>query len=810
MAPTVRREYLLRGIVQGVGFRPHVAAVASRHEVTGLCGNDDLQVFIEVQGDCGDLDAFIGDVLARTPPLARVIDTTSRALPPVPGETGFRIVPSRHLPGVRTLIPPDVATCPDCLAEMSDPGNRRHRYAFTTCTHCGPRLTIIEDLPYDRAATTMRHFPMCPRCADEYADPHDRRYHAQPISCYDCGPRLWLATPDHPRASRPDPAPVDPEEQEALVAEVRQRLSDGQIVAVKDLGGFHLLCDARDRGATQRLRARKRRPDKAFAVMVADAAAARRLAVLDEPQLAVLTSQARPILIAAQSGDYDLADAVAPDSDDVGVMLACTPLQALLLEPGADGAPAFVATSGNLSGEPLCHDNDEALHRLAGIADCFVLHDRGIHVPVDDSVLLAPRGAATVPLRRSRGHAPLPLVLPRTAAGTHDEPVVLGVGGELKNTFTLGIGDMAFVSAHVGDMGSLAAQRAFEASVHQMLAIQCRRPELVVCDLHPCYATTSWAQRWVDAHPGTELLGVQHHVAHALSLLAEHSIGAGPVVVAALDGTGYGAQNLSTASVADNTPHIWGGELLQLGSHEDPSPWNWRRIWHLPEFSLVGGDRAVRHPWRIAHGLARAWGLDIAGTPATTQAPPAELRLVVSQLDSSQGTVPTSSAGRLFDAASSLLGLCQQASYEAQAAMLLERAAARWHPEPAELSAPPPADVRAVVAGLLAPGTAGVAQRAWEFHRGLALVLADQLTRAAGQAGTTTVGVSGGVAANRVFTRLLVGALRERGLRVLTHRLVPPGDGGLSLGQAWAGRLSRSAEADPPRACPPSGFPRNP
>lgn len=767
-----RREYLLRGVVQGVGFRPYVATVAARHRVSGLCGNDEQQVFVEAQADAWTLDAFWADLLAALPPLARVIATSSRALPVLPGESGFRIVASRHAPGVRTLIPPDVATCADCLADMADPGNRRHRYAFTTCTNCGPRLTIIEDLPYDRPATTMGAFAMCPACLAEYTDPADRRYHAQPISCYACGPRLWLVSRPLPddlarAAERPIAAPAGPGDQQAVLAEARRRLLAGQVLAVKGLGGFHLMCDARNPSAVEVLRERKRRSGKPFAVMVPTLEAAGGLAVLSDAQREVLASPARPIVIAPMTSGYDLAEQVAPGLSDVGLMLPYTPLHTLLL----GGDLALVATSGNLSEEPLCHTNADALGRLAGLADAFVLHDRDIHVPVEDSVMQAMPDGQVLPIRRSRGYAPLPVLLPGAAHG----PVVLAVGGELKNTFALAQADMAFVSAHVGDMGSLASQQAFEASVRQLTGIHRCEPEIVVADLHPDYATTAWAERYAAAHPDVRLLRVQHHAAHAFSLLAEHGIGAGPVVVAALDGTGYGT---------DGT--IWGGEILTVGPPDAPA--SWQRTWHIPEFSLVGGDRAIRHPWRIAQGLAHAWQLDVAGTPATLGAPDAELRLVASQLRSGVGVVRTSSAGRLFDAAAALLGLCLSASYEAEAAMRLERAAGGSLAD-VRLDVPP-SSPRDVVIDLLAHPERSIADRALRFHLGLARVFADQLSAAAAAAGTTTVGLTGGVAVNRIFSRALTADLAARGLRVLTHRVVPPTDGGLSLGQAWAGRLA--------------------
>ena len=758
----IRRGYLLRGVVQGVGFRPHVVVVAARHPVTGLVGNDDRQVFVEAQGDAAALDAFWADLLATVPPLARVLTTAVADLPPVAGETGFRIVPSRRAPGARTLIPPDVATCADCLADMADPADRRHRYAFTTCTNCGPRLTIIEDLPYDRPATTMRAFELCPACRAEYADPADRRYHAQPISCHDCGPRLWVAPAGRP-LQPPDAAVDRRAAQDAALADAVARLRAGQVLAVKGVGGFHLMCDARNPDAVARLRDRKRRTGKPFAVMVADLDAARRLAVLTDDQADLLASPARPIVIAPQAPGYDLVAGVSPGLGTVGVLLPYAPLHWLLLESGL----ALVATSGNLAEEPLCFTNEDAAARLAGVADALLLHDRGIHVPVEDSVFVA--GAAvgtpsvTVPGRRSRGYAPLPVVLPGGG------PVVLAVGGELKNTFAVATGELAFVSAHLGDLGSLAAQRAFEASVAQVTGLLRVTPEVVACDLHPGYATTAWAERFADAR-GVELVAVQHHHAHALALLVEHGV-TGPAVVAALDGTGYGP---------DGT--IWGGEVLRL----DATHPGWQRVWHLPTFPLVGGDRAIRHPWRTALGLAHAWGLDLPDAAPAAAAD--ERRLVESQLASGVGVVATSSAGRLFDAAAALLGLCATASYEAQGPLELQAAATAWaaahRPRPPEA----PAALPGLVADLLGPGSVG--ERAWRFHVGLAGVFARVLAEEAARAGTATVGVTGGVALNTLFTGHLARLLAEHGFALLTHRAVPPNDGGLSLGQAWAARLA--------------------
>lgn len=772
----VRREYLLRGVVQGVGFRPHVAQVASRHPVSGFCGNDDAQVFLEVQGEPAAVDAFWDELVATLPPLATIISTSVRMLAPTPATgTGFAIVASRRGGGARTLIPPDVATCTDCLAEMADPANRRHRYAFITCTNCGPRLSIIQDLPYDRPATTMKAFPMCVRCRREYADPADRRYHAQPISCYSCGPRLWLADPRDPAQAtgvRPGPAPAGPPDQAAVIAEGARRLRAGAILAVKGIGGFHLLCDARNPAAVGTLRTRKRRSQKPFAVMVPDPAAATGLARLSVAQLRLLESVARPIVIAPMTGGYDLADAVAPGLADVGVLLPYAPVHTLLLE---ETAMALVATSGNLSDEPLCHTNTDACSRLAGLADAVLLHDRDIHVPVEDSVHLALPAGGSIPVRRSRGYAPLPVSL---APG----PTVLATGGEIKNTFALAIGDQAMISAHVGDMGSLAAQRAFEASVSQLLRIHRAEPEIVVCDLHPGYATTAWAERYAEAHGGVSLRPVQHHLAHALSLLAEQTRHDLTAVVATLDGTGYGT---------DAT--IWGGEVLRL--HLDGTVLDWSRVGHVPTFPLAGGDRAIRHPWRVALGLAYAWGIDLGPTEALADAPTVELELVRSQLSSGTGVVQTSSMGRLFDAAAAVLGLCPRPSYEAQAAMELERAALSWRP--ASTAATTPADFAEVFDELLRTPQRPLPERAWRFHRGLAYAVATMLIEEAERAGTTTVGLSGGVALNRLFAAAVAEHLARVGLTLLTHHLVPPNDGGLSLGQAWAGRLAITESADP-------------
>ena len=761
----MRRAYRLRGVVQGVGFRPHVAKVATDFPLTGFVGNDDESVFIEAQGTASDIENFMTQMLATLPPLASVLQCVAREIPEQEGEQGFRIVSSRRRSGTRTLIPPDTATCPDCCREMVDPNNRRYHYPFITCTNCGPRATIMVDLPYDRDTTTMVKFPMCPACQAEYTDPKNRRYHAQPVSCFDCGPVLWVSDTTNPNLRPPtgDRRPLIA----AALSEARARLRRGEILAVKGIGGFHLLCDARNQEAVARLRKRKNRGDKPFAVMAPNIKSARRLAELNGSQLEELSSPARPIVIAPFGSGYDLAPAVAPGLGDVGILLPYAPLHLELLSAECTDM-ALVATSGNLAGEPLCFTNEDALARLAGIADGFVFHDRDIHLPMEDSVFLA-NSQVTIPSRRSRGYAPLPVALPQAAAAP-----ILAVGGELKNSFCLASRDWAHISGHIGDMGTLASQEALDRAVTQMLNFQHSRPEKIVCDLHPAYSTVSWASRFAEQRD-IELLQVQHHVAHAYSLLAERSH-LEPAVVVAVDGTGYGT---------DGT--IWGGEILEIAGAA------WYRRTHLPSFSLVGGDRAVRYPWRVALGIAHDWNLEwitpkISAEIGDRQGKSAELELVKSQLNSGFGVVATTSCGRLFDAAAAILGICTEVTYEAQAAMELEHAATSWANRHIGAPALRFNSYRELFE-MLAEDEREVGERAWLFHLGLAQLLTTQAEENAQKAGIKTVGLTGGVALNRLFSSHFIGIMREGGYEVLTHKNVPPNDGGLSLGQAWAAVL---------------------
>ena len=761
----MRRAYRLRGVVQGVGFRPHVAKVAANFPISGFVGNDDESVFIEAQGAASDIENFMTKMLATLPPLASVLQSVCRDIPEKEGEDEFRIVSSRRRSGARTLIPPDTATCPDCCREMTDPKNRRYHYPFITCTNCGPRATIMVDLPYDRDTTTMVKFPMCPTCQAEYTNPENRRYHAQPVSCFDCGPVLWVSDTTNPNL-RPPAGNRRPLIAAAL-SEARARLRRGEILAVKGIGGFHLMCDASNQEAVARLRKRKNRGDKPFAVMAPNVDAAQRLAQLNPQQLTELSSPARPIVIAPFGPGYDLAPAVAPGLGDVGILLPYAPLHLELLSAEC-AEMSLVATSGNLAGEPLCFTNADALARLAKIADGFVFHDRDIHLPMEDSVFLA-NSQVTIPSRRSRGYAPLPVTLPQAAAVP-----TLAVGGELKNSFCLVSGDWAHISGHIGDMGTLASQEALDRAVAQMLNFQHQQPEKVVCDLHPAYSTVTWASRFAEQR-GIELLQVQHHVAHAYSLLAERSH-LDPAVIVAVDGTGYGT---------DST--IWGGEILEIAGAA------WHRRAHLPSFSLVGGDRAVRYPWRVALGIAHDWKLDwitqkISAEIGDRQGKNAELELVKSQLNSGFGVVATTSCGRLFDAAAAILGICTSVTYEAQAAMELEYAATTWANRNAEMQAQRFGSYRELFE-MLTEDDREVGERAWLFHLGLAQLLGDQAGETAEKAGIRTVGLTGGVALNRLFSSHFIRIMREGGYEVLTHNKVPPNDGGLSLGQAWAAVL---------------------
>ena len=777
----LRRRLVVRGVVQGVGFRPHVARLANGLGLAGTCRNDATSVVVEVEGTAALVEEFARRLEDEAPPLARIMSVASAELP-ASGGGGFAIVGSTVSDGARTLVPPDTAVCDDCLLELHDPADRRHRHAFITCTNCGPRFTITEDLPYDRPATTMATFPMCAACAREYADVRDRRHHAQPIACHDCGPTLRVIDPHGHEMAAGTEASV-----RAAVAALRA----GAIVAVKGVGGYHLACDAASSSATTVLRQRKARPDQPFAVMVADLEGAEQIVHVGAAA-EVLTSPERPIVLLARRLGAPVADRVAPGLGELGVLLPYTPLHHLLfadLPDGSPGAPpALVMTSGNLSGEALCFDDADALARLGGIADAFLTHDRAIAVPCEDSVL-AWHESGAVPLRRSRGFAPLPVPLGRAGG------VVLAAGAELKNTVALARDGLAFVSAHVGDLGSLESRAAQAGAAAQLLRFHRAVPEMVVADLHPGYASRAWAEA-VAADLRIPLYDVQHHHAHLASLAAEHGRLDDPVLGVVFDGTGYGCD-----------AGIWGGEFLLLGDGGLSA----ERLGHLGTVRLPGGDEGVRNPVRTAALALLSAGVELAGTPVADALTDAEHAFVRKLHDTGRGWVETSSVGRLFDVVSALLGVRSRVTYEAQAAVELEVLARRSSARAAGVSLELPCRrdsgpvlldpdplVRSLAAALR--DAVPVEDLAWAFHDTLAAAAADLAGELAAAHGAHWIGLSGGVFSNRLLLALLKQRLTSAGFGVLTHSLVPANDGGLALGQVAVGvrALQQSREDRPP------------
>ncbi len=741
----------LRGVVQGVGMRPFLHRLAHRHGLGGWAANTGQGVELEVEGPREAVEAFLAGLAAAPPPAARIMELIQRPLP-WRGHGSFAIRESQAEPGP-AQPGPDLATCPRCLAELQDPGDRRYGYAFLNCTDCGPRYTITAALPYDRPRTALAGFPLCPDCAREYRDPADRRFHAQAVACPACGPRLWLEDAGGSPLADPDP-----------LAAALALLRAGRILALKGLGGFHLAVDASNREAVGELRRRKRRPAKPLAVMVADLAAARRVAVVSPSAAKLLASPAAPILLLSKREPSPLAPELAPGLGRLGVMLPYTPLHHLLL---AGGLAALVMTSGNLSDEPLAAENQEARRRLAGLADFFLLHDRPILHRVDDSVLL-PVGPAAIPLRRARGLIPWPLQLPRRC------PSILALGGLQKNTFCLTRGDQAFPSPHLGDLASPEARELQAATLAHYQAFLGVTPRVVAHDLHPDYPTT----RQAKAHPAPRKLGVQHHHAHILSCLAEHG-GSGPVLGVALDGAGWGADG-----------RIWGGEVLLA------EPRGYTRLAHLAYVPQPGGEAAIRAPWRMALAQLRAvHGSDfpLAELPLGGWLRPGQAEGLAALLAGGLNCPPTSSAGRLFDAVAALGGLCPTVSYEGEAAARLEAladpAAGRpydfsWEegPWPWVIATAP--TLRGVVADLLAGEP--LTRVSGRFHATLAELFAEICLALQRKTGLERVALSGGVFQNATLLRGLTAGLARRGLRVLTHRQVPPNDGGLSLGQALA------------------------
>ncbi|MFF1451305.1 carbamoyltransferase HypF [Streptomyces sp. NPDC058274] len=774
-----RRRVTVRGVVQGVGFRPYLYSLATELALSGHVTNTPEGVVAEVEGAAWAVTQFCDRIATHAPPLARVESVDHRELPAT-GGSAFTIIASRTDGPARTLVSPDMATCGDCLGELADPSDRRHRHPFINCTHCGPRFTIVTGVPYDRAHTTMAGFAMCPDCAREYTDPADRRFHAQPVACPACGPRLRLLVAQSSPGEPPRSAGAgDP------IAGARALLARGAILAVKGLGGYHLACDATDPAAVALLRRRKARGDKPFAVMVRSAADLEDLVRMGPEERALLEGGTRPIVLlrrrrdlAPATGSPGPAEAVAPHSPDLGVMLPYTPLHHLLLGlPGdADGPRMLVMTSGNVAGEPIVTDDEEALERLAPLADAWLTHDRPIHVPCDDSVLRVCDGEPLM-VRRARGYAPLPLPLPVTVRPA------LAVGGDLKNVFCLGEGRRAWLSAHIGDMDDLGTQRAFERAETQLESLTGVRPRMLVADRHPGYRSAQWAGRNAS---GRTVVRVQHHHAHVAAAMAEHGLDGGrPVIGVAFDGTGHGDDGA-----------VWGGEIL-LADYE-----GFVRFGHLAYVPLPGGDAAVRRPYRMALAQLRAAGIAWSDDlPCATACPADERRVLARQLERDLNCVPTSSMGRLFDAVSSLAGVCHRADYEAQAAVELENAALHAPAEDTTSYAfglrtaapdsddPVRADPAPVLAAIVADLRAGTdpALIAARFHRAVTGLVHGMCVRARTRHGLDTVALTGGVFANTLLSSACAAALRADGFTVLRHHLVPPNDGGLALGQLVVG-----------------------
>ncbi|MEJ8633166.1 carbamoyltransferase HypF [Streptomyces sp. MS2.AVA.5] len=770
-----RRQVTVRGVVQGVGFRPFVYTLAEELGLTGWVTNNADGVVAEVEGPGRAVADFCTRIGSEPPPLAVVESVEHRAVPVQSGDHGFTIRPSAGGPG-RTLVSPDTATCDDCLRELADPADRRHRHPFITCTHCGPRFTVVTSLPYDRDRTTMAGFPMCADCRREYTAPGDRRFHAQPIACPICGPRLTL---------RRGTADTAPRQDAAALAEARGLLAQGAVLAVKGLGGYHLACDASDPTAVRTLRKRKNRGDKPFAVLADSLETVERLAQVGEAERELLLGPRKPVVLLRRhrsAPTADVAPGVAPGSPDLGVMLPYTPLHRLLLGLPGDppGPTVLVMTSGNRAGEPIVTDDTEALTRLDGLADAWLMHDRPIHVPCDDSVVRICAGAE-LPVRRSRGYAPFPVALP--------VPVVpaLAVGGDLKNTFCAGDDRYAWMSAHVGDMDDLATLTAFERATAHLTDLTSVSPRMLIADRHPGYRSTQWARRAAETS-GLPLRQVQHHHAHVASAMAEHGLdGSAPVIGIAFDGTGYGDDGA-----------VWGGEVL-IADYD-----GYRRFAHLAYVPLPGGDAAVRNPYRMALSHLRAaalpWSDDL---PCTAVATPGERKLLDRQLERDLACVPTSSMGRLFDAVSSLAGVCHRVEYEAQAAMELENAAlsdvtgsvgddarndayrfilrTETEDPAAPLIADPAPVLAAAVADIRAGAPAGPVAR--RFHQGVIALVQEVCEVARHRTGIETVALSGGVFCNALLTQGCCDVLERDGFTVLRHRRVPANDGGLALGQ---------------------------
>ncbi|MCB0103569.1 MAG: carbamoyltransferase HypF [Anaerolineales bacterium] len=765
----------ITGIVQGVGFRPFVYNLAVSLNLKGWVKNTSAGVHIEVDGDQETLDIFLQKLRDDAPPLSR-IDDFSASFGPGNGFTQFDIIHSESVDGAFQPISPDVAICDDCLRELFDPTDRRYRYPFINCTNCGPRFTIIQDIPYDRPFTTMAGFPLCPDCEREYKDPTNRRFHAQPVACAVCGPKVWLEMQNaevggQNTEGRRQKAEGGIQNDEAVV-ETQRLLAEGKIVAIKGLGGFHLACDATNASAVTELRTRKLRVDKPFALMMPDLETIEQHCFVSDEEKALLTSPAHPIVLLKKKPESTIVEEVSPKQDWLGVMLPYTPLHYLLFSNQHSPISALVMTSGNLSEEPIATDNAEARERLANLADAFLMHDRDIHVRCDDSVVRVFSEQSpitnhqlpiTYPIRRSRGYSPFPVKLP------FEVPPLLATGSELKNTFCLTNRNYAFLSHHIGDMENYETLKSFEQGVEHFERLFRVKPVAIAHDMHPNYLATRYALERAERE-NLPTFAIQHHYAHVAACMAEHGLSE-PVIGVSFDGTGYGDDGA-----------IWGGEFL-VADYK-----SYQRAAHLEYFPLPGGDAAIKKPARAALALLWSLGMDWDDALESVKEFCAEDQVVLRvQLEKKINTPMTSSMGRLFDAVSALAGVRQKVNYEGQAAIefeaMVDSAEAGHYAFGVESGQ---VRVRSVVEALVKDVMAGVSTSkiSARFHHGLAEAVCETVQKIHGETSLRKVILSGGVWQNLTLLRRTLSLLREDGFEVYIHREVPTNDGGLSLGQA--------------------------
>ncbi len=792
-----RAQIQIRGIVQGVGFRPFVFALAAENSLKGRVLNNAVGVLIDVEGEDESIERFINSIKTDPPPLAFIESVTCQNISETANFQTFQILKSETNSSKFVPISADIATCADCLREMFDAENRRFYYPFINCTNCGPRFTIIENVPYDRAMTTMREFEMCAECLAEYENPLDRRFHAEPTCCAKCGPKVFFAELRHLDGNGRESVQNLPhydfyaangvcrQDDGVPVEQTQQFLQAGKIVAVKGIGGFHLVCDARNDAALQTLRERKGRAQKPFAVMCKDLETAKKLVEISETEEKFLTGRERPIVLLKKKVTGDLSELIAPGNQFLGVMLPYSPLHYLLFESSSPNV--LVMTSGNFSSEPIVKDNDEALEKLANLADAFLLHNREIYVPCDDSVIRIVQSKQfkvnssksenhILPIRRSRGYAPFPVKLP------FEVPHILAVGGELKAAFCLTRDDYAFMSQHIGDMENLETFRAFEKSCSQMKNLFQIAPEIIVCDKHPNYLSSNWARKFAESSKNTKLVEVQHHKAHIASVMAENGIKTGEKVIGfAFDGTGFGDDGA-----------IWGGEVF-VGDYT-----NFERAAHLEYFPLAGGDAAVKKPYRVALSLMKKAEINWnESSSCAAFCAETERKILAKQLENNINIIPTSSFGRLFDAVASIAGVRQEITYEAQAAIefeaLIDEDVQEFYSFDLAENDTIKIQWEKLIGEVVNDVSAGISIAAIsaKFHNAVANLILKLSLKMREKFALNKVALSGGCFQNVALLQKTIALLIEKDFEILTHQKVPPNDGGLALGQAVVAACSQ-------------------